>query len=96
MAVRGILADIRSEEPLEPTCRLDFEPGDAVQVDFGAGPMLMHPDGKIRRTWAFVMTLLLRPCEVLSRIANSPILEAAHNALRVLLQHRPMLVGGLA
>ena len=56
-AVRRMLADIRSGEPPETTCRLDFEPGDAVQVDFGAGPMLMHPDGKVRRTWAFVMTL---------------------------------------
>jgi transposase len=43
--------------PAETTCRLDFEPGDAAQVDFGAGPMLVHPDGQPRRTWAFVMTL---------------------------------------
>ena len=56
-AVRRILADIRSDEPPDTTCRLDFEPGDAAQVDFGAGPMLMHPEGKVRRTWAFVMTL---------------------------------------
>lgn len=56
-AVRRILADIRKDEPPETTCRLDFEPGDAAQVDFGAGPMLTHPDGKLRRTWAFVMTL---------------------------------------
>lgn len=56
-AVRRMLADIRSAEPPETTCRLDFEPGDCAQVDFGAGPMLEHPDGKARRTWAFVMTL---------------------------------------
>ena len=56
-AVRRILADIRSSEPPETSCRLDFAPGEACQVDFGAGPMLMHPDGKLRRTWAFVMTL---------------------------------------
>jgi hypothetical protein len=43
--------------PPETTCRLDFAPGDAAQVDFGAGPVLVHPDGKPRRTWAFVMTL---------------------------------------
>jgi transposase len=42
---------------VEPTVRLDFEPGVAAQVDFGAGPMLEHPDGRVRRTWAFVMTL---------------------------------------
>ena len=56
-AVRRLLADIRSQLPPETTCRLDFEPGDAAQVDFGAGPTLVHPDGQPRRTWAFVMTL---------------------------------------
>ena len=40
--------------------------------------------------------LLIRPCEVLSRIANPTILEVANNALRVLLQHRHMIVRGLA
>lgn len=33
------------------------EPGEAAQVDFGAGPLLAHPDGRVRRTWAFMMTL---------------------------------------
>jgi transposase len=56
-AVRRMLADIRSQEPPQTSCRLDFSPGEAAQVDFGAGPMLLHPDGKLRRTWAFVMTL---------------------------------------
>ena len=56
-AVRRLVADIRSQLTPETTCRLDFEPGDAAQVDFGAGPTLVHPDGQPRRTWAFVMTL---------------------------------------
>jgi transposase len=56
-AVRRLLADIRSHLPPETTCRLEFEPGEAAQVDFGAGPTLLHPDGQPRRTWAFVMTL---------------------------------------
>lgn len=56
-AVRRLLADIRSNLPLEASCRLDFAPGEAAQVDFGAGPILTHPDGQPRRTWAFVMTL---------------------------------------
>jgi len=56
-AVRRLVADIRRQLPPETTCRLEFEPGDAAQVDFGAGPTLMHPDGLPRRTWAFVMTL---------------------------------------
>lgn len=56
-AVRRLVADIRRQLPPETTCRLEFEPGDAAQVDFGAGPTLVHPDGQPRRTWAFVMTL---------------------------------------
>jgi len=39
------------------TVRLQFAPGEAAQVDFGAGPMMRHPAGDERRTWAFVMTL---------------------------------------
>jgi transposase len=56
-SVRRLLTDIRANLPPETTCRLAFEPGDAAQVDFGAGPTLIHPDGQPRRTWAFVMTL---------------------------------------
>lgn len=43
--------------PPDATVRLIFAPGEAAQVDFGAGPMLQHPVGEVRRTWAFVMTL---------------------------------------
>jgi DNA replication protein DnaC len=56
-AVRRLVADVRSQLSPETTCRLDFEPGDSAQIDFGAGPTLVHPDGQPRRTWAFVMTL---------------------------------------
>jgi transposase len=56
-AVRRMVAGIRASLPPEVTCRLEFAPGEAAQVDFGAGPILLHPDGKPRRTWAFVMTL---------------------------------------
>jgi len=56
-SVARMLVALRGEQPPEVTVRLTFEPGDAAQVDFGAGPVLMHPDGQPRRTWAFVMTL---------------------------------------
>jgi hypothetical protein len=46
--------------------------------------------------WAGNTDLLLRPYEVLSCVANPAILEVAHNSLRSFLQHRHMLVGGLA
>jgi transposase len=56
-SVRRIVADIRAGYAPETTIRLSFEPGEAAQVDFGAGPMLADPQGVVRRTWAFVMTL---------------------------------------
>ena len=38
--------------------RLDFKPAEAVQVDFGAGPLLTDVyTGEIFKTWFFVMTL---------------------------------------
>ena len=40
------------------TMHLCFEPGEAVQVDFGRGPRLPDPlSGEPRATWIFVMTL---------------------------------------
>jgi transposase len=56
-AVVRMLNQLRGEIPPEVTVRLSFAPGEAAQVDFGAGPVLLHADGKTRRTWAFVMTL---------------------------------------
>lgn len=56
-SVVRITRSLRAQQPPEVTVRLAFEPGDAAQVDFGAGPVLVHPDGQPRRTWAFVMTL---------------------------------------
>ena len=56
-AVRRMLQGMRAARPQEPTVRLTFAPAEAAQVDFGAGPVLRHPDGQPRRTWAFVMTL---------------------------------------
>ncbi|MFG6432845.1 hypothetical protein [Roseateles sp. LYH14W] len=71
-AVRRLVADIRSHLPPETTCRMDFEPGDAAQVDFGAGPTLVHPDGQPRRTWAFVMTLASSRHQYVEFVAPSP------------------------
>lgn len=56
-AIVRIVRRLRDAQPPEVTVRLEWSPGDAAQVDFGAGPMLLHPDGRVRRTWAFVMTL---------------------------------------
>jgi len=56
-AVRRMLARVKQDVPPETTIRLDFAPGEAAQVDFGAGPMMLDGAGELRRTWAFVMTL---------------------------------------
>ncbi len=56
-AVRRMLGTLKRAIPPQTTVRLSFAPGEAAQVDFGAGPILEHPAGGPRRTWAFVMTL---------------------------------------
>ena len=56
-AVVRMLRHMRAAVPPDVTVRLMFAPGEAAQVDFGAGPVLQHPEGRPRRTWAFVMTL---------------------------------------
>jgi len=57
-SVRRLIAAVARELPPDTTVRLTFDPGDAAQVDFGAGPELVDlATGQLRRTWAFVMTL---------------------------------------
>lgn len=51
---------VRSLEPLEPevTVRVETPPGQEAQVDFGYAGRMIDPDtGRLRKTWAFVMTL---------------------------------------
>jgi transposase len=56
-SVRRFLAQFKAEHP-QLTTILDFEPGDAAQVDFGKGPTIIDVyTGEILSTWAFVMTL---------------------------------------
>ena len=57
-SVYRMLARIGASRPPEATVPLNFAPGEAAQVDFGAGPVLLDPAvGEMRRTWCFVMTL---------------------------------------
>jgi transposase len=57
-AVRRIVAAIGAARTPDATVPLVFTPGEAAQVDFGAGPFLLDPAvGEPRRTWCFVMTL---------------------------------------
>ncbi len=57
-AIHRIIASIERAQPSKATVPLTFAPGEAAQVDFGAGPLLVDPaDGRVKRTWCFVMTL---------------------------------------
>ena len=58
-AVRRMAQKIKRSEPqLKPTVKLDFEYGDAAQIDFGAGPFMPDPvTREPKRVWFFVMTL---------------------------------------
>jgi transposase len=56
-AVYRYVRRIKEQYP-EATVRVERPPGEEVQVDFGyAGKMIDPETGKLRRTWAFVMTL---------------------------------------
>lgn len=57
-AVRRFLQGYAATRPPATTMRLDFAAGDAVQVDFGSGPVIPHArTGEALKTWFFVMTL---------------------------------------
>lgn len=55
--VRRYLQGLKQSNP-KTSVRLEFQPGEMAQVDFGAGPKLLDPEtGKAVKTWFFVMTL---------------------------------------
>jgi transposase len=56
-SIRRFLAQYKTDHP-DVTTILDFDPGDAAQVDFGKGPTIIDVyTGEIISTWFFVMTL---------------------------------------
>lgn len=55
VVVRRLVRDLKQREP-EVYCRMHYEPGEEMQIDFGeVGSFLV--DGQPRRTWLFVATL---------------------------------------
>jgi transposase len=57
MAVYRFVRQLKGQ-PLRATVRVERQPGEEVQVDFGYAGWLIDPvTGKLRRAWAFVMTL---------------------------------------
>ena len=56
-SVRRFLAGVEAAHP-QVTTVLEFDPGEAAQVDFGKGPEVLDPrTGELLSTWIFVMTL---------------------------------------
>jgi transposase len=56
-SVRRFLQQLTDQHP-QATVILDFDPGEAAQVDFGKGPEVVDPrTGELTGTWVFVMTL---------------------------------------
>jgi hypothetical protein len=56
-SVRRHLQKLEKETP-DVSCMLDYEPGEAAQVDFGKGPTIIDAfSGEEIKTWIFVMTL---------------------------------------
>ena len=55
-SVKRYVQKLRQTQP-ELVCRIEVQPAEEVQVDFGAGPMLVGADGKRQRTWIFRVVL---------------------------------------
>jgi len=57
-SIYRFLKQIKAAEVPDVPMRLEFKPGEAAQIDFGAGPTLTDVrTGEIHKTWYFVMTL---------------------------------------
>ncbi len=55
-SVRRFIARLRHKTPL-PFRRMETEPGEEAQVDFGTGAAVRTADGKVRRPWVFRIVL---------------------------------------
>ena len=55
-SVKRYVHTLRRSDP-ELVERIEVQPGEEVQVDFGCGPVLIGADGKRRKTWIFRLVL---------------------------------------
>ncbi len=84
-SVRRYLKQLRVVKP-ESTMILEFAPGEACQVDFGAGPLVLdeHSD-KMVKTWFFVMTLCFSRHQYVEFVLDQTVetwLNCHHHAFR--------------
>ena len=55
-SVKRYVRRLRRTDP-QLVYRIEVEPGEEVQVDFGSGPTLLQSDGKKRKSWIFRLVL---------------------------------------
>lgn len=55
-SVKRYVQKLRKTDP-KLVYRIEVQPAEEVQVDFGTGPMLVRPEGKKRKTWIFRIIL---------------------------------------
>ena len=70
--VKRYVARLKQKQPV--TIILDFKPGEAAQVDFGTGPVLLDTrTGEYVKTWFFVMTLAYSRHQYLEFVLNQKV-----------------------
>ena len=84
-SVRRYLKKLRVPK-IDATMILDFEPGEACQVDFGAGPLILDQhSGKLCKTWFFVMTMCFSRHQYVEFVRDQTVetwLSCHHHAFR--------------
>jgi transposase len=55
-AVKRFVRQIKASSPL-PFCRVEVQPGEEAQVDFGSGAPIVGEEGRRRKPWIFRMVL---------------------------------------
>lgn len=82
-SVKRYVAKLRQADPVVQ--RIEVQPGEEVQVDFGSGPTLKGADGKVRRTWVFRLVLSYSRkgyCEAVLRQDTETFIRCLENAFR--------------
>jgi transposase len=84
-SVRRYLKHLRVLKP-QSTMILEFAPGEACQVDFGAGPLVLDEhSNKMVKTWFFVMTLCFSRHQYVEFVLDQTVetwLNCHHHAFR--------------
>jgi transposase len=83
-SVKRYVAKLRQTDP-SVVQRIEVQPGEEVQVDFGSGPMLRGADGKVRRTWIFRLVLSYSRkgfCEAVLRQDTETFIRCLENGFR--------------